>query len=124
MSDSTLKEKRPSWTWICSLSPVVLFLAFVTMALHIRLGLGHWPTPMTEDYHTIAFRIHEDTLIGVLLFTVYAAAPLWLVFLCVRRLRLSWRAHITQVVAYVLGWLLILLASKYDPTTFTEWFFD
>ena len=124
MSDDAPKNQRPSWTWISSLSSVFLLLAFVTMAFHVRLGLGHWPTPMTEDYHTTAFRIHEYALIAILLFAVYAAGPLWLVFLFFRRLRLSWRAHITQAVVYGLGWLLILLASKYDPTTFTDWFLD
>lgn len=124
MSDNAPKKQRPSWTWICSLSSFLLLLTFVSMAFHIRLGLGHWPTPMTENYHTTAFRTHEHVLIAVLLFTVYAAVPLWVVCLCFRRLRLSRRAHVMKAAVYGLGWLLILLASKYDPTTFTEWFLD
>jgi hypothetical protein len=34
------------------------------------------------------------------------------------------QAHIAQVLAYGLGWLVILVAGKHDPTTFTEWFLD
>jgi hypothetical protein len=94
------------------------------MAVHIRIGLGHWPTPMMEDYRTIPFRIHEYVLIGILLFAVFAAGPIWLVCLFFRRLRLPWRVHVTQAAIYGLGWLLIFLASKYDPTTFTAWFLD
>src|SRR4051794_26396598 len=104
MSEDAPKKQRLSWTWICSLSSVLLLLTFAMMALHIRLGLGHWPTPMTEDYHTLAFRIHEYALIAILLFTVFAAGPLWLVCLFFWRLRLSWRIHATQAVVYGLGW--------------------
>jgi hypothetical protein len=117
-------RRHPAWTWICGASSVALLLTFITMAAHVRLGLGHWPTPMTEDYRTLGFRIHEWALIGILMFTVYVAGPLWLVFLFFRRLRLSWRAHLAQLLAYGAGWLLIFLAGKYDPTTFTDWFLD
>ena len=94
------------------------------MALHIRLGLGHWPKPMTEDYNTVAFRIHMWAMTWILLFTVFAAGPLWMVFLCIKALRLPWRVHLAQVLVYGLGWLLIFLAARCDPTTFTEWFRD
>ena len=124
MSEHPPSKQRASLTWICSLSSILLLLTFITVAFHIRLGLGHWPTPMTEDYRTTAFRIHEHALIAVVLFTVYAAGPLWLLFLCFRGLRLSRRTHATQAVVYGLGWLLIVLAGKYDPTTFTQWFLD
>ena len=106
------------------ISPVMLGFAYVTMGLHIRLGLGHWPKPMTENYQTVAFRIHEGAFVIIMLFTVFAAVPLWGVLLCFRRLRLTWRAHIAQALTYGLGWLVILVAGKLDPTTFTEWFLD
>ena len=105
-------------------SPFVLGLAYVAMGLHLRLGLGHWPKPMIENYETLAFRIHEIAFYLLLLFTVFAAVLLWLVFLCFRRLRLSWRVHIAQALTYSLGWLVLLVVGKYDPTTFTEWFLD
>ena len=79
---------------------------------------------MTEDYHNVIFRIHEWVMIGILLFTVFAAGPLWLIFLCFRKLRLSWSVHLTQALVYGLAWLLIYLAGQFDPTTFTEWFRD
>ena len=79
---------------------------------------------MTEDYHTLCFRIHEWVLIGVFVLTVYVAGPLWLAFMSFRQLRLAWRAHVAQALVYCMGWLLIFLAGKYDPTTFTEWLLD
>ena len=57
-------------------------------------------------------------------FTVFAAGPLWMVCLCIKALRLPWRVHLAQVLVYGLGWLLIFLAARCDPTTFTEWFRD
>jgi hypothetical protein len=120
----TTERKQPLPTWLCMVSPFMLGLTYVTMGLHIRLGLGHWPKPMVENYQTVAFRIHEGTFLVVMLFTVFAAVPLWGVFLCFRRLRLSWRTHIAQALTYSLGWLVILVAGKYDPTTFTDWFLD
>ena len=123
-TNQTTERRRPLLTWLCMISPFVLGLAYVTMGLHIRLGLGHWPKPMVENYQTLAFRIHEGAFFVVMLFTVFAAVPLWVVFLCFRRLRLSWRAHAAQALTYGLGWLVILVAGKLDPTTFTDWFLD
>src|SRR5262245_53795785 len=120
----TTERRRPLLTWLCMISPFVLGLTYVTMGLHVRLGLGHWPRPMWENYQTLPYRIHEGAFLIILLFTVFAAIPLWIVFLCIRRLRLSWRSHIAQVVVYGLGWLVILVAGKHDPTPFTEWFLD
>ena len=63
-------------------------------------------------------------LVGVGLFAVYAAAPLWLVLLCYRSFRLAWSKHVVQILIFGAGWLLIFLAGKYDPTPFTYWFLD
>lgn len=94
------------------------------MAGHVRLGLGHWPKPMWEDYQTTLFRVHWHALVALAFFTVYAAIPLWLLLLCPRRFRISLRAHVIQFAAYGLGWMLVFLVLKYDPTTFTAWFLD
>jgi hypothetical protein len=124
MSAVTPDRTIPLPTWLCAGSPFVLALAYVTLGVHIRLGLGHWPQPYTEEYASLAFRIHENVLALVLLFTVYAAAPLWGVFLCFRWLRLGWRTHIRQALAFVVGWIALLVAGALDPTTFTEWLLD
>lgn len=79
---------------------------------------------MTEDYLTSAFQVHESILVAIMLFTIFGAVPLWGLLMCFRRLRLSLRTHVAQAVTYGIGWLLILVAGKLDPTTFTEWFLD
>jgi hypothetical protein len=110
--------------WLCSLSSAALLLLWLALALHVRLGLGHWPTPMIENYRTTFFTVHYQILLGVGLFAVYGAAPLWFLLLCVHRFRGAWRTHIAQGVAYILGWIMMFLVVKFDPTTFTDWFLD
>jgi hypothetical protein len=105
-------------------SPWVLFVLVAAMAVHVRLGLGHWPKPMVEDYRTLAYKIHDDMIGCVFLFGIYVALPLWLIFLCFRRLRLSLAVHLLQLLVFGCGWLAIYFAGKYDPTTFSEWFLD
>ena len=93
------------------------------MAVHIRLALGRWPN-FGEDCNTTLFRAHEFMLGGVGLFAVFVAAPLWLLLLCFRSFRVSWRVHVYQASIFIAGWILIWLAGKFDPTPFTNWFLD
>jgi hypothetical protein len=124
MPQPTAQRKVPFLTWALVLSPLVLLFVFLTMAAHVRLGLGHWPTPMTEDYHTAAFSRHEQVFAGVVAFTVYAAVPLWLAALCFRRFRISFRTHLVQAGAYAAGWVLIGAYAFIDPGSFLKWFLD
>ncbi|MCW5198656.1 hypothetical protein VU06_02780 [Desulfobulbus sp. F3] len=110
------------WMWICGLSSHGLFLTLVTLAIHIRLGLGRWPV-YGEEYHTVLFRTHEVFLYGAALVAFLVAAPLWLL-LCFRSFRVSWRTRLVQAMVFISGWLLISLSGKYDPTSFTDWFLD
>ena len=105
------------------LSSPALLLVLVAMAVHIRLALGRWPN-FGEDCNTTLFRIHELVLGGVMLFAVFAAVPLWSLFLCFRSFRISWRTHALQALVFVVGWLLIFSSFKWDPTPFTYWFLD
>src|SRR5262245_20604149 len=124
MSAVTSERTVPLPTWLCAASPFMLVLAYVTLGLHVRLGLGHWPQPYSEDYGSLAFRIHEDVFAVVMLFTIYAAAPLWAVLLCFRWFHLGWRTHIRQASAFAVGCIVLVVAGALDPTTFTEWLLD
>jgi hypothetical protein len=109
--------------WLCALSSPALLLTIVTLAMHIRLGLGRWPF-YGEEYHTALFSLHWLILSGTTLFALFGAAPLWLLLLCFRSFRVSWRTHVSQAIAFISGWILICLGGKYDPTPFTDWFLD
>ena len=128
LTDSAMPSagrRFPVVSWACALSPFALLLVFLAFGVHIRFGLGHWPTPMFEDYHSTAFRIHEWLLIVCVWFAVLVAGPLWLVCLFVRSLRPAWpRSVLSQLVTCALGWLLIVAVLTFDPTTFSAWFLD
>jgi hypothetical protein len=118
-------RRFPSVSWLCATSPLVLLFLFITLGIHIRLGLGHWPTPMFEDYHSSAFRVHDHILGVWLIFSVYVAGPLWLLCLLIRPLRPAWpRPLVFQLVTLIGGWLLNCAVLTFDPTTFSAWFLD
>jgi hypothetical protein len=105
-------------------SPLLLLFVFLSLAAHVRLGLGHWPTPMLESYKTAAYDQHEQVFVWVALFTVYAAVPFWLVTLCFGIFRISLKTHLLQAGVYVAGRVLIALYSQIDPGRFVTWFLD
>ena len=110
--------------WICVFSPVVLLLSFLSLAAHVRLALGHWPTPMTESFGGSAYDTHERAVTWVGFFAVYFAIPLWLLMLCFRAFRITLKHHLIQLGVYAVGWGLIVLYVVCDPGRFAEWFFD
>jgi hypothetical protein len=105
-------------------SSLLLLFVFLTLAAHVRVGLGHWPTPMLENYQTAAYNRHTQAFIWLALVTVYAAVPLWLVSLCFGVFRISLKTHLIQTGIYAVGWALIVLYSFIDPGRFIEWFLD
>lgn len=111
-------------TWGCVWTPVVLLLCIVSLGMHTRLGLGHWPEPMVDKYTTPAFSFHTQAVIGLGLFTMYAAGPLWLLCLCFRRFRVSARLHVMQAGVYAAGWGLVLAYVAWDPHRFVQWYLD
>jgi hypothetical protein len=118
-------RRYPQVTWLFALSPIVLLLTIIALAVHMRLGLGHWPTPFHENYQTPATILHMSVLERTLNFSVYFAGPLWLICLLVPQLRPSSRRVIkAQVTTAGVGWLLIIGFLTLDPTTFSAWLLD
>jgi hypothetical protein len=118
------QRKIRSLTWALVLSPLVVLFVFVTLAAHVRLGLGHWPMPMLESYATTAYSRHVQVFVWFARFAVYGAIPLWIVALCFRRFRISLKTHLIQAVVYVAGWVFIGIYGMVDPGSFAEWFLD
>lgn len=99
-------------------------MVLVTFALHVRIGVGHWPTPMWEDYRTPLAARHEGLIELVLIFTLFAAPAIWLISSILNFKRESDAAKIKQLFLYAAGWLLIVLAGTLDLTRFTAWLLD
>ena len=125
-SGSLAPQRRfPFVSWSCALSPFALLLVFLAFGVHIRLGIGHWPIPMIENYHSTAFSIHEWVLMICVWFSLFVAGPLWLICLLLRSLRPAWpRTVVSQLVTCAAGWLAIFAVLTFDPTTFSAWFLD
>ena len=124
VSQDPVPTSRALWTWLPCWAPLGLFMGLLSLAAHVRLGLGRWPVPMIESYQTKSYQFHELVvfLLGVL--ALYVAGPLWAVLVAIPKLRLSSKRHLLQLAVFISGFVLIFLAAKLDPTTFTEWFLD
>jgi hypothetical protein len=79
---------------------------------------------MYENYNTQAFSVHFWAIAGLSLFCMYGAPVLWLLLLCFRRLRLSWKVHLLQLGACLAAWGLNWLLIAWDPLRFVEWILD
>jgi hypothetical protein len=124
MKLTSLFPRNSLLTWICAFSSLALLLVCLALAIHIRLGLGHWPAPMEVEYDSAAFRAHELVVFVIAHFAVFMAIPLWPLLLVFKRFRAGVKTHLVQSAVFSAGWLLIYLFVKYDPTSFSDWFLD
>jgi hypothetical protein len=122
-----LTGKKPLFTWLCSVSPLFLLLAFTTFGLHLRLSCGQWPGAEWKDshyYHSGAtlLRVHGSILDLAMIVAVVVAPLLWLVLLAICACRLSWREHCVQMGVVALGWGLFFAAVMRVPPRYLAWF--
>jgi hypothetical protein len=111
-------------TWVLAACPALLVLGVVVLALHVWLGVGHWPLTTRDHYDTRAFHLHARLLIWFAAGSLLAAPPLWLLSLCARRFRLPPQVHLLQVGFYLVGWLTIGALLAADPGNFFDWLAD
>jgi hypothetical protein len=109
-------------TWVLAVTPVIFLLVAVSLALHVRLGLGHWPE-FGEHYRTSVFHFHEGVLV-VFGFLAMSSVALWLLALCFKPLQISVTAHIIQAFVYAGGWGLVVLFWNGNPWGVVNWYFD
>jgi hypothetical protein len=116
---------KPPITWFCAALPVVTFLVFVSVALHVRLSMGRWPNDALElKDMSRGLALHDLFFDVMLLFGGFAAAPLWLILLCFRPLRISARMHIIQAGILFLGLLMLWGGIMNLPPEWVTWFLD
>jgi hypothetical protein len=109
---------------ICGSAPLILLLLLVSLAAHIHVGLGRWPTPMVDDYQSVLFRLHDHVVGAWLLFSLFGALPAWFFCQIFPRWRMPGPKALTHIALFFAGWLLIFIAARVDSTTFTAWFLD
>jgi hypothetical protein len=109
---------------MCVVTPVMLLLCILSVAIHVRIGLGRFPKPMVDKYSNAALDFHVRAVHCFGMFTMFAAIPLWLLLLCFRTHRISWEIHLLQAAIYLTGWGLVVGYLYWDPYRFVEWFLD
>jgi hypothetical protein len=124
MATQTTSAKRAWLTWVPAFTSALLLLALVSLAVHIRIGLGHWPVPLRDDFTSRAYEAHQRATAWVGVTTIFAAGPIWALLLCFRALRISPKTHWLQAGIYLAGWGLIALYVFWDPLRFWEWLAD
>ncbi len=114
---------KNTFTWFTVITPLICWAMYVSLALHCRWVGGHWPKPMLENIHIKTYLIHERAL-WIFSYVVLVSLPCWLVMLFFKKFRINIKTHLLQFIVFGFGILLIILTLMFDPTPFTEWFFD
>ena len=116
---------RPPATWFCAGLPLIAFLVFLSMALHVRLSIGEWPHDALEMKDmSLGLALHEFCFAITLLFGGFVATPLWLILLCFRSLRISARTHVVQASILLLGLFMLWGGMMMLPSKWVTWFLD
>ena len=93
--------------WLCALSPFgVLFVigaAWLDQQPVWRNALG----PFADHYRTVMLPVLHVGWSLSMVFAVYVAGPVWLLLVCMRRWRRSWKLHAIQFITCGAGWVLI-----------------
>jgi hypothetical protein len=109
---------------MCALSPAVLLLVSITMALHIRLGFGHWPDQAVLSFPAFHFRVHDWLFIAAMLSAVFALIHLLVTLVHHRQLGVGLRQVAAQALVYVAGWVAFFVVASIIPARFVSWFLD
>jgi len=94
------------------------------MSLHVRLAYGHWPEHAIDHFPTVALKSHDVLFALSMAFAMFGAIPLWVVFLCFRRLRLSFLEHVLQVVLFLVGWFIHFFLDASPGGEWMTWCYD
>jgi hypothetical protein len=113
------------WEWLCRGLGAVPFLFLGVMlveALFLRLVLGRFPVyPESVD----GWVVPGLDLVGAGLFWVaWLGWPLLLLVPLGQIRNGRWKRFVPWPFVFALGVCSVLAVSKYDPTTFCNWFWD
>jgi hypothetical protein len=116
---------KPPATWFCAALPFIAFLVFLSMALHVRLSIGHWPKDALETKDmSPSLALHHLLFAVMVFFGGFGAAPLWLILLCFRPLRISAGTHVIQAGILFLGLITLWGGMMSLPPEWVTWFLD
>jgi hypothetical protein len=106
---------------IAALPGLTWLLVLYSLAIHMRLSLGGWPYPGTEEGFSRALAVHSDIAVGlfIALFLSLFALPIpILVCLFVERLR---RLALYLAFCALVTLLCLIVAEATVPGEFKAW---
>jgi hypothetical protein len=107
---------------VAALGPSVFLCVFIATGAYVRLHLGYWPMS-SDSINTPLMKVLNTAVFCAVSWSIYAF-PVWLVtsiwLLLQRRFRLA--ANRAALYAGVIA--LTIVVMRFDPTPFTEFFFD
>ena len=116
---------KPPATWFCAALPFIAILVFLSMALHVRLSIGHWPKDALEIKDmSLSLALHDRLFAAMFFFGGFGSAPLWLILLCFRPLRISVRTHVIQAGILFLGLITLWGGMMGLPPEWVTWLLD
>jgi hypothetical protein len=111
--------------WTLALQPVVTAWLCLTLAMRVRLELGHWPRPYV-DYGSDRPDLHVLVAALSLLFTAPASLVLWLIVvafaLCSGLVRAT--TALGSMLLLTASSLMLFYVVRLDPFRFFNWLFD
>lgn len=99
-----LPPKARKFWGVMAASSSLLTFCYLTLAIHVRFALGHWPRPMTEKFETRAYALHEKLLFVVFFFAMSGLVTLWPILVAAVCLKVPGRAASCPALTYVFGW--------------------
>lgn len=114
-----------SWApaWIASCIPLLCLATFFIYASVVRIGLGHWPTPMTECYTTpLVALLHPVS--GCLLVATLWAPLAWIAVILIPGLSPQRSALLAQATLLITASYLMILFWMRCPGDFMSWVLD
>jgi hypothetical protein len=106
------------WTlalgWACALAPFMVLLVVFAM-INFRQDSWLKAQGVLTNYRLIMLHALDIGWSLSMMFAVYASGPLWILMVCLRRFRRSWRLHAVQLLICGVGWVLFcVLMLRFD----------
>ena len=103
--------------------PAAWLVALMTLALRARVHLGHWPRPYRPDPKDLPFAWHY-IFVEKGMFVVLAGVGAMVAFALLARRFVSAHVYRRSLIAFALGWALIVVMLSVPPIDFVNWFLD
>ncbi len=110
--------------WVFSLVPTAWFLLFYGFVLRAYLTLGYWPSPYHPDPKDLAFDFHHVAIWFSFPVVVASAVVLALLVAYYARSYMGSARHRLGMLYFAATFAAWLLAVRFDPGRFIEWFVD